>query len=318
MSAAAPTVTVVICAYTLRRWSDMTAAIASAVRQPEATEVIVVIDHEDELLARARKVWSGLTVVPNRHQRGLSGARNTGAEIASGDVVAFLDDDAVAGDDWLREMVSAFDAPEVVGVGGSAQPVWPNGRAPKMLPPELYWIVGCSYRGLPVDRADVRNALGCSMALRREPLLAIGAFNLDAGRVGAHPVGDEETEVCIRLRLADRTRRIVYEPLSKVRHLVTPERATWKYLRSRSFYEGVSKAALSRSVGQADALASEKSYTLKVLPLAVLRELRHGRPSGAFAIVLSLACASSGYLYGSLRRGTSTAPRNPVAEGVPR
>jgi cellulose synthase/poly-beta-1,6-N-acetylglucosamine synthase-like glycosyltransferase len=299
----------------------MTAAIASAVRQPDATEVIVVIDHEDELLARTRRAWEGATgvpvaIVPNDYRQGLSGARNTGVERAKGDIVAFLDDDAVAADDWLVEMLAAYDSPDVVGVGGSAQPMWPGGKKPTLLPPELYWIVGCSYRGLPESRADVRNAIGCSMSIRREPLLGIGAFNLEAGRVGTHPVGAEETEVCIQLRLADRTRRIVYEPRSRVRHRVTAERVTWRYLRTRSYYEGISKAALSKTLGSLDALESERSYTLRVLPLAVLRELRHGRPSGAAGIVLSLASAAAGYLYGTVNRGTSTARRTPVAEGI--
>ena len=307
MNGPRPTVSIVICAYTMRRWCDMIAAIASAVRQPEGTEVIVIVDHEDELLAKTRKAWNGLAVEPNRYTRGLSGARNTGLEIATGDIVAFLDDDAVAADDWLGRMLEAYDAPEVVGVGGSAAPVWPHGRQPPTLPPELLWVVGCSYEGLPTRRADVRNAMGCSMSMRRDALIAIGGFNVDAGRVGTHPVGDEETEVCIRLRLADPASRIVYEPRSCVRHRVTADRTTWRYLRARSFYEGVSKAALSRAVGSAYALSSERSYTMRVLPRALLRELRTGHPSSAWAIVVSLASAALGYLYGGLRPPTSAA-----------
>ncbi|MCU1404342.1 MAG: glycosyltransferase family 2 protein [Glaciihabitans sp.] len=304
MSGDLPTVTVIICAYTAKRWDDMMSAIASAVRQPEATEVIVVIDHDEVLLARTRRAWGGLLVVENRHKQGLSGARNTGLERASGEVVAFLDDDAVAADDWLRRMLPQFALEGVVAVGGRADPVWPAGTAPQRMPAELWWIVGCSYQGLPVERATVRNVIGCSMAIRRDPLREIGGFNLDAGRVGQHPLGAEETEACIKLRAAQNGREVVYEPSSVVRHRVTADRVTWRYIRRRSYFEGISKAALSKTLGSADALSSERSYTSRVLPSAVVREIAHGRLSGAFAILLSLAAAAAGYAYGSVHRHT--------------
>jgi cellulose synthase/poly-beta-1,6-N-acetylglucosamine synthase-like glycosyltransferase len=297
-----PTVSVVICAYTLQRWDDMIASIASAVRQPEATEVIVVIDHEPELLERTQRAWTGLTVVPNAHRQGLSGARNTGLALATGEIIAFLDDDAAAADDWLRTLLRGFESPDVVAVGGKALPAWPGAVAPRTLPSELWWIVGCSYRGLPEKRAAVRNVMGCTMALRRAALNAVGGFNPDTGRIGRHPLGDEETEVCIRLRAVDLTRRILYEPTSVVHHRVTPDRTTLRYVRRRSFFEGVSKAALSKSVGSEHALSSERSYTVKVLPRAVVRELVSRNFAGAFAIVLSLGSAGLGYVYGSVHR----------------
>jgi hypothetical protein len=83
-----------------------------------------------------------------------------------------------------------------------------------------------------------------------------------------------------------------------VRHRVTPERLTWRYLRRRSFFEGVSKAALSKSLGSPDALSRERSYVWRDLPSGVWRELSNGRPAAAFAIVFSLASAGFGYVYG--------------------
>ena len=159
------------------------------------------------------------------------------------------------------------------------------------------------------------------MAFRREPLIGIGGFNLETGRVGSIPLGAEETEVCIRLRQQDPTRRVVFEPKSVVLHTVTPERMTWRYLRRRSFFEGVSKSALSRDLGSGDALSSERSYALGVLPAGAWRELASGRPLGSLAIVLSLAAASVGYAYGSLRgapkRSTIVAPLTVVPTPAP-
>lgn len=307
---AVPTVSVIVCAFTLKRWDDLRLCVDSALAQPETTELILVIDHEDLLLARARARWPAIRVIANRHPQGLSGARNSALEIATGEVVAFLDDDATADTDWLRHLLSAFDDPAVIATGGTAVPRWPAGRPSVTLPPELLWVVGCSYIGQPTETAEVRNVVGCSMAFRLEPLLKIGGFNLETGRVGSIPLGNEETEVCIRLRQQDATRRIVFEPKSIVRHTVTPERMTWRYLRRRSFFEGVSKSALSRDLGASDALSSERSYAAAVLPAGAFRELRFGRPLGAVAIALSLASAGVGFGYGTIR-GAATARTRP-------
>src|ERR1700683_3609533 len=104
MTESKPSVTVAICPYTLDRWDDLVAAVTSAVEQSQPpAEVVLVIDYNEELLRRSRDRWSSsdasgpsIVVVPNAEQRGLSGARNTAVATASGDIVAFLDDDAAA------------------------------------------------------------------------------------------------------------------------------------------------------------------------------------------------------------------------------
>lgn len=296
-------VSVVICAYTLDRWDQLVLAMASLAAQGEAHETLLVVDHNDELFRRARDRWPEVVVLANEGSQGLSDARNTGVRTATGEIVAFLDDDAVAGPDWLDILVAGFTGPGVVAVGGSAVPVWP-GAAPAVLPDELLWIVGCSYRGLPTEPGPVRNVMGCSMAFRRAPLLAIGGFNADTGRVGRLPIGCEETEVCIKLRQADSANEIRYEPSAQVRHHVSADRVRMAYVAHRSWCEGLSKAGIARTVGRQDALSSESVYASRVLPAAVWRELRGGRRglTAAAAIVLSLGLAGAGYLRGRVAR----------------
>src|SRR5215210_1027234 len=100
-------VSVVICAYTEERWSDLELAVESLTRQTRAPlEVIVVADHNQALTERARSALSGVTVVENAEHPGLSGARNTGVAASTGAVVAFLDDDAVADPAWLERLAT--------------------------------------------------------------------------------------------------------------------------------------------------------------------------------------------------------------------
>ena len=88
-----PSVSVVICAHTERRWDDTLAAVASVRRQSHpAEEVIIVVDHNRSLYDRLKSVLADVIVVENCEQQGLSGGKNTGIAMASGQVVAFLDD----------------------------------------------------------------------------------------------------------------------------------------------------------------------------------------------------------------------------------
>ena len=123
------TVAVVICAYTEDRWEDLTAAVSSVQNQTRpADEIVLVVDYCPALLARAAREFPDATVVENHDHKGLSGARNTGAATATADIVAFLDDDAVAAEDWIATLVVPYADPDVLGVGGRVLADWRAGR----------------------------------------------------------------------------------------------------------------------------------------------------------------------------------------------
>ena len=264
---------VVICAYTLARWKLLCAAIESVQRQTTPPlETILVVDHNAPLLERARNAIEGASILESNGPPGLSGARNTGLAAARGEVIAFLDDDAVAAPDWLAHLLEAYADPRVVGVGGFIQPAWQTQR-PGWFPVEFQWVVGCSYRGLPEDRSPVRNLIGANMSLRRSVFDAAGGFRAELGHTGKGPGGDEETELCIRVRQRRPRAVMVYEPAARVRHHVPPERATWRYFIKRCAAEGRAKARVAHLVGSDAGLASERAYVSRTLPSGVVRGL---------------------------------------------
>ena len=307
-----PTTSVVICAYTDRRWGDIEAALqALTLQSPPPEQILLVIDHNDDLLARARAellpAHPGLRIVANTRENGLSGARNTAIELCTSEVLAFLDDDATPDKHWLAELVAPFADPAVIAVGGRAEPRWPVAR-PAWFPTEFDWVVGCSYRGLPTATAPVRNVIGCSMAFRAEAFTRVGNFVEGIGRVGTLPLGCEETELCIRLGQDDPKAVIVYAPASLVSHRVSDDRTRLRYFLSRCWSEGLSKAQIAALVGNADSTSSERSYAVKTLPLGVLRGIGDlvrldvtglGR---AASIVVGLAVTTAGFVVGSRRR----------------
>lgn len=300
-------ISVIICAYTEKRWEDLVAAVESVRRQMlPAREIIVVIDHNQQLYERVQAQLPDVIAVENSEPRGLSGARNSGISLARGNILAFLDDDAAAAADWLKGLEETFSDPEVLGVGGPIVPLW-SGKKPAWLPEEFYWVIGCTYRGMPTTVSKVRNVIGANMAFRQELFPLIGGFRTEIGRVGTLPLGCEETELCIRAHQRWPQRNCFYQPAAMVAHRVPETRARWRYFFSRCYSEGLSKAFVARYVGAKDGLASERTYTLRVLPLGVIRGLQDGllrREAGGFgrawAIISGLAATTAGYVLGTL------------------
>jgi GT2 family glycosyltransferase len=300
-------VSVVICCYTEHRWAEIRRACASVQAQLQSgDELLLIVDHNPELLDRAVAEVPEVRVLPSAGTRGLSAARNTGVAAAGGDVVVFLDDDAAARPGWLRRLRDVFAEEDVMVAGTSVAPRWEGGTAPGWFPAEFGWVVGCSYLGLPTERAPIRNPIGASMAVRRSIFAEVGGFSEVVGRVGTLPVGCEETEFCIRTARTSPGARIVLEPDAYVDHLVPAARQTLGYFLRRCYHEGRSKRAVARLSGAQAALEAERRYVRAVLPTGVLRGMAQAvrRPSGLLrsgAIVLGLSATVTGFVAGRIK-----------------
>lgn len=270
-------------------------------QETPADEIVLAIDHSPELMAEAERRWPDLKLVENVEEQGLSGARNSGVAACVGEVVAFLDDDAVAAPDWLARLTEAYREPAVLGAGGAVRPAWVEGK-PGWFPPEFDWVVGCTHSGMPAERATVRNLVGANMSFRREILAEAGGFRHELGRVGTIPAGCEETDLCIRIGQRWPDRKIVYDPAAAVDHVVPASRGGLSYFTSRCRGEGRSKAVLAGLVGSQSGLEAERSYVRRTLPLGVLRgvgDALRGDIAGvgrAAAIVAGLLTTTAAYL----------------------
>ena len=324
MPASTAETSVVVSTYNAERWGDLLACIRSLESQTlPPLEVIVVVDHNPDLLARAADAFPKATVIPNRRSRGLSGARNSGTAAARGSIIAFIDDDARAEADWLEHIQECFGEDSVVGAGGALLPLW-EGPEARWVPREFYWVFGCSYTGLPEQLAPVRNPIGANMAVRATVLEEIGGFReggeSDAPRelqargvVRAGGNIPDDTDLAIRVKQHRPDAVWLYQPQARVLHTVTLERASLGYFLRRSYEEGVGKANLSRYVGSSDGLSSERRHLAVVLPRGIVRGLRdfmRGDASGglrAASIVIGVLSSAAGFLAASasavLKRG---------------
>jgi glucosyl-dolichyl phosphate glucuronosyltransferase len=324
MSGEASATSVVVSTYDERRWDDLVACLDSLQRQSRPPlETIVIVDHNPTLLERAGEAFPQAKVLANRRPRGLAGARNSGADAAAGEIVAFIDDDARAEPTWLDRLEACFGDPQVVGAGGALTPRWENGEA-RWMPREFYWVFGCSYTGLPERLAPVRNPIGANMAVRASVLREVGGFREGDGsdapreiraRGVVRAAGNlpDDTDFAIRVGQSRPDAIWLYQPEAIVLHTVTAERTSLGYFLRRCYEEGVGKANLSRYVGSEDGLSSERRHLAVVLPRGVARGMRdftRGDRNGALragAIVVGLLSSAAGFLVatvaGSLNRG---------------
>jgi glycosyltransferase involved in cell wall biosynthesis len=336
-----PKVSAIICCYTEERLKDIHEAVDSVLTQTlRPHELIIAVDHNRQLYDRLAQTYGDsveprgtslnlsqspgsqcrlpdsaapipVVIVLNEGAQGLSETRNVGVRAASGDVVAFLDDDAVAEKDWLLYLTRPFLNERVVAVGGRAIPLWLNGKRPSWFPEELDWIVGCTYKGLPLNGNEMRNVPGCNMAFRRGVFEHVESFRSDIGGLKETPRGGEEAELCLRISRAMPEALIIYQAQAAINHKVTPRRTTWRYLWQRSHNEGYYKSVVKRlcSGSSPRALSTEGFYLRHLLsrssPGRLARFYHKGNLVQAGAIFVCIAATGAGYLVG----GATTRPK---------
>jgi GT2 family glycosyltransferase len=275
--------------------------IGSLTRQTlRPAETILALDRNEALVRFYKDQMPAYVKIVVSDGYGLSRARNTGIKNASGDVIAFIDDDAIADEQWLENLVVNYDDASVSGVGGLITPLW-KGKQPIWFPEELFWIVGCSYKGLPEEKSVVRNLIGCNMSFRKSVFEKVGYFHEGMGRVGKKLSGHEDTEFSVRAARKIAEIKIVYDPSAKVYHRVPRSRTDLKYVARRSYAEGFSKAIFSSQEANAGkALNVEKNYLRNLLSASVTDRLFGNHDSGSIlqipVLLFSTAMVLIGYI----------------------
>ncbi|MBV8682293.1 MAG: glycosyltransferase family 2 protein [Caulobacteraceae bacterium] len=192
-------VTVVVC--TRDRPQELARCLSSFAEQTLRPGQVIVVDNAslgDETRQVSRK--AGVTYL-REDRPGLDIARNTGARAASGDVVAYADDDVVLHPDWLKRLIQAFDEARIWAVTGLVLPAELATEAQWIF--ETHWGFGKGFQrrdfGPEFFAADRRHGCpaweigaGASMAFRRSVFERVGYFDerLDVGAAGCS--GDSE------------------------------------------------------------------------------------------------------------------------------
>lgn len=226
-----PELSVVICSLNGAPGVDRCLRAVAAQTAVDRTEVIVVDDGSSDDTA-AVAAGHGVRVFRHEVNRGLAMARNTGVEMSTAPIVAFLDDDCEPRPDWSERILAAFAEPDVIGAGGPVVSAGGEDYVTRFLERhnpfdplevDLARSERVAYRfwlylrrqwavGSPGGRRPVLSILGANMAFRRTDLVAAGAFD------DRFTFGSEELDLCLRLARRHGAGCLVFDPEAQVLH----------------------------------------------------------------------------------------------------
>ncbi|OKH15569.1 glycosyltransferase [Fischerella major NIES-592] len=184
---------------------------------------------------------------------GLSVARNTGAQVASSEILAYLDDDAVASRGWLQVLYNAYkNNPKLAIAGGKVSLLWPEGmQSPLWLSPGLAANLGAYDLGeniVSIDKPGL-TPRGLNYSIRRAFLEEIGGFDPQLGRIGKKLLSNEELQITELALQAGW--QVMYLPEAHVFHNVSPERIKRSWFLNRGWWQGISECYQEQLAGTA-------------------------------------------------------------------
>lgn len=198
-----PRISVAVCSYNGTRTIRDTLKGLQHLDYP-SYEVIVVDDGSTDGVARIAQEYDVKVIIHPQNQ-GLSSARNTALKAATGEIIAYIDDDAYPDPHWLNYLAIAFMNGDYAGVGG-----------PNIPPPSDGWIADCvaNAPGGPIhvllSDQEAEHIPGCNMAYWKSYLEAIGGFDPRFRAAG------DDVDVCWRIQ--EQGWRLGFSPAAVVWH----------------------------------------------------------------------------------------------------
>jgi len=307
-------VSIIVCTHSLDNFQNLTDAVDSLLNQThKEIEIIIVVDGNQELYERIVKVYDGqdnVKIMLTEQSLGAFGAGNVGVKAARGDVIAFLDDDAVGDKRWIENLADIYEKSDAISVGGKILPIWLS-KKPDYFPEELGWLVGITHEGFAEEKVhEVRNTFGPNMSFRREVFEKIGLLNEKLGfaKGGTTYMQGAEPEFALRMK-NELGKGVIYNPDAVVYHKIPLSKTRPRTLLRRAFYQGYSKALMKRRSSSPEALATEESYLKDLLFKYIPQRVRAIFSSNSKEEMKQLSFLATtiisvglGFLYGYARR----------------
>ena len=258
-------------------------------RQPFAPgdEVIVVDNGSTDRTADVLAAHESRYPVPLRAlleaTPGKSHALARALTVATGDVLAFTDDDVNVDTQWIPSIKAAMTDDAVALVGGPVAPRWER-AAPSWL---RFGSNGYGRLAAPLALVDygpdvvplgARTALGANLAVRRDVLARVGGFARHLGKLHGTLLSGEDHDLCQRVQAAGLL--AIYWPGARVEHWVPVARLRIRYFLAWFFWSGITHAKLERSL-------PPPARTLCGVPLYLVKRFAAGT-FGALAAIARL------------------------------
>ena len=188
--------------------------------------------------------------------------RNLGIKEAGGEIIAFIDDDAIADKEWLNILTKHYDNKKVVCVGGKIIPRFLT-KIPtflKQLPEGMFkGFIGETLLSFnETTTIDKPLLWGCNLSFRKTIFDDVGMFDETLGRTRDKLISEDDTE--LQRRILKKGFKLIYEPKAIVTHIINKKRLTKKWFIERSFWQGYSEILRIRNQENFEKLWKERTF----------------------------------------------------------
>lgn len=290
---------VVICTYNRDRY--LPDALESMVKQDAGRndfELIVVnnncTDRTEEI---CRRFLNDHPEINFRHvvepTQGLSSARNKGIEVAITPLVAFLDDDAIAREDYVKNLLHHFEKnPGFDAVGGKVIPIYPDDKEPEWMSKYIQRLVSKVDDGEEIMEFRNKYPVGCNMAFRKKVFDKVGGFNTDL------TLRSDDKYIFSKLKKAGL--RTLYAPDVYVRHNIEAYRLEHEFIKNLSRLNGHTERVRLQNDGFLPNITKALDYFIKLgasFIIAMVFMLKGQSPKGRYLVMVMWLSMRGFYYY---------------------
>ena len=250
-------ISVILCTYNRDRYIyNVLQSIAEGTFAASEYEVVLVDNNSSDNTrgecVRFRKDYPAISFnYCFEQEQGLSHARNCGIHNAKGDILVYVDDDALVNKEYLKTYADFFaHNNEAVAAGGPILPQYDGCEEPDWMSHYTRQLVtGKLYLG-EHEREFPHGAFpgGGNAAYRKSVFDAVGLFNVELGRKGNNLIGAEEKDLFDKM--ASRGMKFYYLPTAILYHLIPPKKLTQDYFDRLTYSIGVSERYRTLRIGK--------------------------------------------------------------------
>lgn len=299
MSKIKPLVSVVICTY--NRADYLKKCLDSMLDQTyDNFEVIVVNGPSTDNTEAILKKYP-FKVIQQKEKSGLSAARNLGIGEVKGVIIAFIDDDGIADENWLDELTKLYTTEDVVSVGGKIAPIWLSEK-PEWYTDQLGSSLSLLDLGQNIEQMTFPHCpYGCNMSFRKSIFEEVGCFDVSFGRYLSKNLLSLD-EVDLYKRINEKGYKTIYNPKAIVYHQIDAARLTKAWFKKRFYWGGISHAIFNKKhYGTSYVFKFAMKTLFLVVPYNLVRYSFERIKKGDKSFVRELSLLSNlGYVKGSL------------------
>ena len=249
--------TAIICTYNRAKYIAPLLESLAANDLPKSEYEILLVDNNctdntreicESFAANHKEVNFCYTTEP---EQGLSAARNRGIAEAHGDIIVYIDDDALVDSHYLRDYAEWFAAhPQTMACGGPIEPLYETEEPAWMTPFTKALLTAWMNYGSKVrEFPHGRYPRGGNAAYRKKVFEQVGLFNTDLGRKGGNLMGSEEKDIFDKMHTLGM--QVLYLPAPVLHHIIPQTKLEKHYFDHLTQQMGISERqrtmAISRS-----------------------------------------------------------------------